>query len=502
MRVWTNFSAVLVVIFAFMAMVLEVGSPDEELLLPDVFIFAAFLLAVVARMPLLKEKIPQRWSALASWVVAAFPLVFMAIMLWQGVTRPYEDAAERTWIWTVIALFVIFAFLPFVVYVVLQRLFHLLKGLIMEPPQSLMGWCSRVSGWALLAVVLVGGSPFVMAWAEHNRVWVIPTYCLGKFAEKGVFGTRGPGLEPYLNALTEGTTGERKGAGKHAATMARLDFLAVHTQHGICAPLDEERYAHWVQKMSAERDWSEAHYLLAFKYGYGGFVNGELGKVGINSHSEFADERFIPAWANDAYIITAVPDRWGSGEELDLETSFAMLERAAEGGYDDAQWFLAHAYASGVWGKDGALAVGVDYEKSTQWLEEFAAQQVGSEFVFYMLGERYYRAEEYGLQRDDAKVYEYMGKAAGSERRHVYSLDAMLELALMHQEGIGVAPSAAEAQAWLGKAEQELALINEEGRKALEALREEENIALVQTALEQKQRKFEETRAVIGTYAN
>ena len=371
---------------------------------------------------------------------------------------------------------------------------------------AIFGSCRKFSGWGLLAtvcVVCVGGLLSLASWAGHSsRVGNTPYLCFADFVTKGVIGTNGPGLERYLDALTEGTSGEAKWAGEEAASIARVDFLSAHTRHGKCAPLDEGKYEWWVQKMSAERDWPEAHYLLALRYGYGGFADGGVKSIGKYALPASSDARHIPLWANNAHLAGAIPNDWGNGQGLDLAKSFAMLEKAAEGGYLDAQWFLSHAYEAGFWGMDNALEVGVDYEKSTYWMERFAESvddNDGVYFAFYTLGHRYRHAAAFGLQPDDAKAYAYMAKAAASEDRHSRTFDAMLELALMHRDGAGVASSAEDARAWLERAAQELALMEEEGRKALDVLREEENIALVQNVLEEKREKFQEAGAVLAS---
>lgn len=422
---------------------------------------------------------------------------------------PYEFV-RFVW-WALLLGLLLLALALFLLLLLPLRLFGLLKRLKTHPPQSFAEWCRRLSGSVLLVVVAVGGSLLGVAGAEYYRIGNTPYLCATDVFGRGFLGTTGPGMTRYLDALTDGSTGEHEFFGESAAgkargaSAARLDFLKRHTQYGRCAPVDEEQYMYWVRKMSAERDWPEAHYLLALRYGYGGFVDG---KLDVNPHGggySFArpdnagEVEHIPLWAMDWYQVDTLPSNQGSGEGLDLEKSFALLKEAAEKGDLRAASALERAYVTGFWGKDNAMVVEVDYEKATQSHERYIKGYGGNVYTFYTVGHRYHHAEEYGLRRDDAKAYEYMAKVASSERRHGRMLDAMLELALMYKEGVGVVSSAEEARVWLGKAEQELALMDEEGRKAVEVLRDESNIALVRQALAQKRRKFEKVKFAIGS---
>ena len=179
----------------------------------------------------------------------------------------------------------------------------------------------------ILAVAVVAAAGAGVAghdWWERNRM-SLPCLLLG------VWGNGGPGMERHLDYWD--------GHPPAPDDQGRELILVRHWPQGqaTCAPADRDEHWAFVKKIAAERNWAEAHFLLAVKLGYGDVYGETLFDSG------------------DSEILRS---DLGDGTNLDLEQSFALLQKSAEQGYFRAQSVLNHALKNGAWGKGGALKIG------------------------------------------------------------------------------------------------------------------------------------------------
>lgn len=289
----------------------------------------------------------------------------------------------------------------------------------------------KILSITVIAMLGVGGSLFVQQWMQHNRYEVF--YCLLETFSEGIFPNHIS--ETYLNRLTKGET-EFDG-------FSRLNLLLRYTEYGRCAPLDEEKFRQIAKNTADEYNWPESYFIQALIYGYGGFVEGKLGSP--------TDILLFPLWVYTEEERYRIKNDFGNGKDLNLSLSFALLKKSAESGNHTAQEFLSGAYYRGYWGKANGLYIGTDYKQSTEWLESAAKIEVG--YANLYIGHRYRYAGNYGLQPDYQKAYQHYTAAAASEDA---IFDAMLELAIMSGEGIGIEASAEQAVMWLDKAQRRL----------------------------------------------
>lgn len=277
----------------------------------------------------------------------------------------------------------------------------------------------RLRGACLLVccTVLYSGVTGAQSWWDYNRMQIACLFL-------GVWGDGGPGFERYLDYHeTQLSVPQESG---------RLYVLLRHWSPGLaaCAPADEDKHWVFVEKISVERDWAEANFMLALRHGYGSFFGGAI----LSNRGE-AGEKYAFGINNDL----------GDGKNLDLQKSFILLEKSAEQGYHFAQTALSYVYYTGMWGKHGELKVKADPQISLMWLDKAAAQD-DRDALFYSGYRRRY-AEQYGLEQDDEKAFADFEKAAN--KGHI---GAMVELAWMHAKGEGVAQNSQKANKWIENA--------------------------------------------------
>lgn len=323
---------------------------------------------------------------------------------------------------------------------------------------------------ALIMLFCIGFVVSVPLWWQYNRV---NEHCLRHLFISGVWGDGGPGIRSYIQRLTK-------------EPHYRSVLLYVYTEHSIgCAPLDEEKSWRLAHKMSEEYGWADADLLLAFKYGYGGFVDGKFGYT----YSK------LPHWAyaeKDQFL--KIHDNFGNGKELDSSRSFALLKKAAEAGDVSAQLIISHVYYTGYWGKAASLSVGVNYRESTKWLEKALMPDDKTSGVPNLYaGHRYRYAENYGLHPDYQKAYQYYIAAASGDQQ---VFDAMLELAIMYREGIGVEASVEQAMMWLDKGQEVLDEVSRQMDNRLFHWEASEAERVLEV-LKRKRERFNEERQIL-----
>ena len=189
--------------------------------------------------------------------------------------------------------------------------------------------------------VCVGATVGFVKWWDHNRM-ILPCVLLG------VWGGGGPGFEYHLRRYDK-----RMDTPKWTY---RLSIVGRHEeyQNGSCAPANAEKHWVLVEKLSVEREWAEASFMFSLLLGYGDYYG-------------------VAFYNRENGIRNLHPDL-GDGEHLDLERSFALLQKSAAQGYYLAQFALGQAYYAGEWGKDGALKIGVDADAAMSWMNKAAAQ--------------------------------------------------------------------------------------------------------------------------------
>ena len=279
---------------------------------------------------------------------------------------------------------------------------------------------------ALLPILCVGSS---FAWWQHNRMDLL---CLLRY-----WGDGSPGRDAYIKLISEGKENE----------VPRLYEILKHTEFGKCASLDKEKYWEDIKKASEEYNWPEAHYMLSLIYGYGYDPNYRENFVGIDK--EKMREQGEKYWFD---FSTGAGEKRGDEKNLDLEKSFALLEKAAKGGCVLAHKLLSYVYHSGEWGRDGRLKIEPDPYKSLAYVEEWAKE--GGRGKFYA-GYRYRYGDDYGIESNYKKAHDYFVKAAAHRTDSpigTMAVDAMVELAVMYGKGIGVEQDKGKAAEWINKA--------------------------------------------------
>ncbi len=145
------------------------------------------------------------------------------------------------------------------------------------------------------------------------------------------------------------------------------------------------------------------------------------------------DEKTVPAGLYYLGLLTFMGE---GGLEKDEKTGMELVERAAQGGYGEAQQDAGRNLEYG-W------TVKPDLAKAIEWYEKAAAGEEG--WSLWRMGMVYVNGE--GRDADSAKAIEYFRKAADAG-----SPDGMTSLAVMYATGDGVKQDFGEARRYYEQA--------------------------------------------------
>lgn len=233
----------------------------------------------------------------------------------------------------------------------------------------------------------------------------------------------------------------------------RWSTLFQHSEMGKCAPLDEDKHWALMKKASEEWNWAEAHFFMSLLHGYGYFFNENLDDIYVVSAIQHRKLNPYEIQKNEE-VLYRVRKNFGSGENVDYDLSFHLLEDAAMSNeMHIAKGLISYAYYAGEWGKNGKIKRDID--KSTQWLEVAAKNSSICRSSFY-LGYRYRYGIEGELPPNDKKAYQYFRDAYKKLPKDVVPevscINAIVEIALMYAEGVGVNRNVQRAEELINEA--------------------------------------------------
>ena len=284
---------------------------------------------------------------------------------------------------------------------------------------------------ALLAMLTYS----TVQWWGHNRMDVL---CLSS----GIW----PGSKNHLAI-------EKKALSGDEASQNKLIFDYNASKGGFCMPYDEKNFRDFIVE-TAEQGWTKSQVLLA--HSIGGLLSNNSGR------REFlADEpldvkkafRLVQdaannndRWAQYDMSLAYLVGKWG---DVNVHSVGCGKDgKVLNGVTDKRDWWsrcsLSKAYLAGRWGKK-SVHIGKDLEKSEEWLRKAVAQ--GNSSAMYDMARRY-RYGDFGTVIDYSQAFEiFMKLSTNYQDAH-----AMVELAGMYIEGLGVITDYKQAQLWIERA--------------------------------------------------